>query len=302
MDAAPRPPATGKRKQSSLLAFFPAASTAPSPSAAAPKKSKTTREPALRFVREHGWKKVKQETSSEVDGCVVYEDGEGGRLRYWPAFLPNDEATRLYDHLRTSTAWSQGHGRTATSSPTASATASPTTAESPGPSYVNAQGARVSTPRMQKHYGRGIAGGSKFRCGYREWPADVWALKARVETAADRSFNFVLLNFYRDQDDYMSPHTDAGQFLGSNPAIGSLSLGAARRFVLHYADRTAKPAVPRFELPLAHGSLLVMAGSTQHRWLHSVPKQRALAAGRINLTFRFVLDAFGDDDRGIASQ
>jgi alkylated DNA repair dioxygenase AlkB len=90
--------------------------------------------------------------------------------------------------------------------------------------------------------------------------------------------------------------------LASNPAIGSLSLGAARRFVLHYADRTAKPAVPRFELPLAHGSLLVMEGSTQHRWLHSVPKQRALAAGRINLTFRFVLDAFGDDDRGIASQ
>ena len=42
MDA---PPATGKRKQSSLLAFFPAASTAPSPSTAAPKKSKTTGEP-----------------------------------------------------------------------------------------------------------------------------------------------------------------------------------------------------------------------------------------------------------------
>ncbi len=69
--------------------------------------------------------------------------------------------------------------------------------------------------RRRQHYGRGIAGGSKFRCGYREWPADVWALKARVEAAADRSFNFVLLNFYRDQDDYMSPHTDAGQFLGS---------------------------------------------------------------------------------------
>lgn len=102
-----------------------------------------------RFVRERGWKKVKQETSPEVDGCVVYEDGEGGRLRYWPAFLPAEEATQLYDHLRTTTSWSQGHGRTTASSPT-SATASATTAESPGPSYVNAQGARVRTPRLQK--------------------------------------------------------------------------------------------------------------------------------------------------------
>jgi hypothetical protein len=67
--------------------------------------------------------------------------------------------------------------------------------------------------------------------------------------------------------------------------------------VLHYADRTTKPAVPRFELQLAHGSLLIMEGSTQSRWLHSVPKARAVTAGRINLTFRFILDAFGDDGR-----
>jgi alkylated DNA repair dioxygenase AlkB len=38
-----------------------------------------------------------------------------------------------------------------------------------------------------------------------------------VEAAAagDEEFNFVLLNYYRDQDDYVSPHSDAGQFLGS---------------------------------------------------------------------------------------
>lgn len=53
--------------------------------------------------------------------------------------------------------------------------------------------------------------------------------------------------------------------------------------------------MPSFELNLANGSLLVMEGTTQHNWLHSVPKLRAITGGRINLTFRFVLDQYGDD-------
>jgi alkylated DNA repair dioxygenase AlkB len=37
---------------------------------------------------------------------------------------------------------------------------------------------------------------------------------------------------------------------------------------------------------LEHGSLLVMKGSTQQNWLHSLPKSRAIKSPRINLTFR----------------
>jgi len=37
---------------------------------------------------------------------------------------------------------------------------------------------------------------------------------------------------------------------------------------------------------LGHGDLLVMAGTFQHHWVHSLPKTRAIIKPRINLTFR----------------
>ncbi|OYT94786.1 MAG: alpha-ketoglutarate-dependent dioxygenase AlkB, partial [Pseudomonas sp. PGPPP3] len=40
---------------------------------------------------------------------------------------------------------------------------------------------------------------------------------------------------------------------------------------------------------LGHGSLLVMAGATQHHWQHQVAKTRSPCAPRLNLTFRLVL-------------
>lgn len=42
-------------------------------------------------------------------------------------------------------------------------------------------------------------------------------------------------------------------------------------------------------MPLEHGSLLVMRGDTQKNWWHSVQKTEAVAAGRVNLTFRRIL-------------
>ncbi|MGB3610396.1 MAG: alpha-ketoglutarate-dependent dioxygenase AlkB [Cellvibrio sp.] len=39
---------------------------------------------------------------------------------------------------------------------------------------------------------------------------------------------------------------------------------------------------------LSHGSLLVMAGPTQHHWLHQISKTRRPVGERINLTFRFI--------------
>ncbi len=81
----------------------------------------------------------------------------------------------------------------------------------------------------------------------------------------------------------MGWHADDEPELGREPTIASLSLGATRTFELeHRADRE------RVAVPLEHGSLLVMAGETQHRWRHRVPKQRRIQGGRINLTFRTV--------------
>jgi alkylated DNA repair dioxygenase AlkB len=73
--------------------------------------------------------------------------------------------------------------------------------------------------------------------------------------------------------------------LGQNPAIASLSLGAPRLFKIRH-NQTGET----LDLSLADGSLLLMGGAFQHHWRHCVPKTRRPAAGRINLTFRLIIN------------
>jgi alkylated DNA repair dioxygenase AlkB len=114
------------------------------------------------------------------------------------------------------------------------------------------------------------------------WPARLASLRARLERDTGAEFNSVLCNLYRNGEDSMGMHADDERELGPSPVIASVSLGAVRRFVM----RHKKDASERLDLDLPHGSLLVMAGTTQHFWRHGVPKQRSVAASRVNLTFR----------------
>ena len=97
-------------------------------------------------------------------------------------------------------------------------------------------------------------------------------------------FNSVLLNRYRDGRDGMGWHADDEPELGRNPVIASVSFGATRRFRLRHRRDRVEPIT----LPLTDGSLLLMAGETQHRWVHAVPKTTVAVGERLNLTFRSV--------------
>jgi alkylated DNA repair dioxygenase AlkB len=83
----------------------------------------------------------------------------------------------------------------------------------------------------------------------------------------------------------MGWHSDDEPELGRNPLIASLSLGGERRFDL----RRCGSGRIEHSLALTHGSLLVMAGATQHHWQHQVAKTRKACAPRLNLTFRWIL-------------
>lgn len=106
-------------------------------------------------------------------------------------------------------------------------------------------------------------------------------LRAKVELATGASFNSVLLNLYRNGNDSIAWHSDDEPELGPNPTIASVSLGATRRFNLKH-----KTTQETRSLDLAHGSLVLMSGTSQAHWKHSVPKTKALVGERINLTFR----------------
>ncbi len=113
------------------------------------------------------------------------------------------------------------------------------------------------------------------------WTSALQAIRARVELQCRCAFNSVLANLYRHGNDSMGCHADDEEELGLNPVIASLSLGEQRLFKLHHKQRKEK-----LDIVLGHGDLLVMAGSLQHHWLHSVPKTKKLKTPRINLTFR----------------
>ena len=117
------------------------------------------------------------------------------------------------------------------------------------------------------------------------WTDKLLQLNDELFKICKRRFNSVLLNWYRDGSDYISWHTDAEKELGQNPLIASVNFGESRRFLL----RLMSNHNIKLELPLHHGSVLVMAGQLQHYWQHSVPKQAKVKNSRINLTFRNII-------------
>lgn len=116
------------------------------------------------------------------------------------------------------------------------------------------------------------------------WTAPLEHLIDELELICKRRFNSVLLNWYRTGDDHISWHADDEPELGIRPMIASVNFGASRRFLLRLKEDHAT----KLEIPLHHGSVLVMAGALQHHWQHSVPKQKKITQSRINLTFRTI--------------
>src|SRR5699024_713386 len=108
-------------------------------------------------------------------------------------------------------------------------------------------------------------------------------LKNKIEEETGEEFNSCLLNLYHDGSEGMGWHSDDESDLKKNGTIGSLSLGAKRKFV--FKHKTTKEKVEVF---LDHGSLLLMKGETQRYWLHTLPPTKKVKSPRVNLTFRTI--------------
>ena len=96
------------------------------------------------------------------------------------------------------------------------------------------------------------------------------------------TFDYVLMNHYRNGEDKIGLHNDDEAFGDDNNVIASLSFGATRRFIV----MPMKGKKPKYNYNLTHGSLVVMRGDTQKGWKHMVPAESGLKDPRINLTFR----------------
>lgn len=198
-----------------------------------------------------------------------------GRVTCLRGFLDADEAAGAMDTLLRETPFEEGH--------------------------LRFFGKPVPMPRLVAWYGDE---GAVYRYSGivnlpLPWTPRLADLRARIESApairerapkgfeGGRLFNSVLLNYYRTNRDSVGLHADDEPELGRNPFIASLSLGAARTFLLKWRSKSHGADV---RIVLEPGSLLVMWGDCQHVLRHALPKSEREMGPRINLTFRRVVN------------
>jgi alkylated DNA repair dioxygenase AlkB len=147
-------------------------------------------------------------------------------------------------------------------------------------------GREFMLPRLQTwHADQGISYSySNNLLQTRPWTPLLSDIRQKIEHFLNFSFNSVLVNLYRNGEDYVGWHADNEAELGEQPFIASLTLGATRRFAFRH-----KKTAENGSILLGRGTLLVMQPDFQHHWLHSIPIDRELTQGRINLTFRKVI-------------
>jgi len=181
-------------------------------------------------------------------------------ITYYPNFLASKEATAIFETLQEKTPWQQDD--------------------------IKVFGKVYAQPRLTALYGTNqkTYSYSSIEMTPHTLTPTLADLKQKVDHIADASFTTMLLNYYRDGKDSNGWHADNEKELGTNPIIASLSFGQARFFhIKHRTDKSLK-----HKLLLEHGSLLVMKGETQHKWLHQIPKTAKQIQGRINITFRII--------------
>ena len=141
---------------------------------------------------------------------MIVPDGE---LEYVPDFIASSDADELLAELLVLPDWEQP--------------------------LLHLFGRDVPTPRKVAFYGD--AGVSYAYSGFvheaRPWPPSITSLRARLASEHGLRFNTVLANLYRDGRDSMGWHSDDERDLGPQPIIGSVSLGAERRFLLRHRKR-----------------------------------------------------------------
>ncbi|MEO6289055.1 MAG: alpha-ketoglutarate-dependent dioxygenase AlkB [Ginsengibacter sp.] len=174
-------------------------------------------------------------------------------------FFPKEEADSLYTQLLNNTYWKE--------------------------TKTTVYGKEHDTPRLTAWYGD-LGTDYTFSGNKMDpfpWTNDLHFIKEKVDKEAGVTFNSVLLNLYRTGKDSVGWHRDNEKEFGNNPVIASVSFGETRPFHLKHKF---KKEIEKLIIPLKHGSLLIMKGTTQHYWEHQIPKTVKNISPRINLTFR----------------
>jgi alkylated DNA repair dioxygenase AlkB len=98
-------------------------------------------------------------------------------------------------------------------------------------------------------------------------------------------FDSCFCNYYRGGSDSVAWHADRDGRTQIDPLVAIVSLGGPRQFAMRPKDPLVRRGTRARLWTLHSGDLLVMGGSCQHEWEHSIPKVRH-APPRMSVTFR----------------
>lgn len=149
-------------------------------------------------------------------------------------------------------------------------------------------GKKVKIPRKQCGYGNEGLGyrynGKKVKAKRWEESATLEKIKDFIKEELKIPITYVLVNLYRNGEDYISYHSDDERDLDPNYPILSLTLGAERPF--RFQNKLTKKT---YEQVLHDNSIVIMNHPCQKIYKHSLPKKpKDMYGSRINLTFRVI--------------
>jgi len=145
----------------------------------------------------------------------------------------------------------------------------------------------VPEPRLSHWWGRD---------GERAWPAEARAIARALHGRYGVRFDALGANLYRDGHDSVAWHGDRVYREQETALVAVLSLGCQRRFLLRPRGGGAS-----VRLDPAPGDLLVMGGTCQRTWQHSVPKVARVSGPRISVSLRHRHE-LGPSDPGAAAR
>ena len=123
-------------------------------------------------------------------------------------------------------------------------------------------------------------------------PANPWIpilghFRDLLSSFLGETFNFVLVNRYKDGQDHVGEHRDNEVDLVPKAPIAALSFGQRRDFIFKHKDargsKGTRKDIDSVKVCLEHGSLLVMNHPTNMYWYHSLPVRKLAIRARISL-------------------
>ena len=146
---------------------------------------------------------------------------------------------------------------------------------------IRMYGRLVATPRWQQAYGHDYRYTGNLNKAL-PVPTAIQPLLNWARKTVEPRLNGIIINWYDgSKGHHIGPHRDSPEGLIEGAPIVTISFGEERIFRFRPHDGHGK-----IDLPVGHGTVVVIPCETNREWTHEVPKTKKQAGKRISVTLR----------------